>query len=50
MDYYSAREMNKIMSFTPTRMDPYIIILGEVIQKKKGNIKYIIFIYMESKK
>ena len=38
MEYYSAIEKNKIMSFAATWMDLEIIILSEVSQRKRNTI------------
>ena len=38
MEYYSAIEKNKIMSFAATWIDLEIIILGEVSQRKRNTI------------
>ena len=35
VEYYSAIKKNKIVPFAATRMDLVMIILSEVIQKKK---------------
>ena len=46
MEYYSATEKNKIMTFTATGMDPEIIILSN---KKSEETNTIYDLYAESK-
>ena len=48
MDYYSATKKNKTMPFATTWMDPEIVILGEVSQRRKNILWYLL--YVESKK
>ena len=45
MEYYSAIKKNKIIPFAATWMDPEIIIMSEVSQKKKDNYHMISLIY-----
>ena len=47
MKYYSAIKRNEIISFAATRMDPEMIILSEVTQRKTNAICY--HLYVESK-
>ena len=42
MEYYSAIKKNEIMPFAATWMDPEMIILSEVSQKKKDKLPYYI--------
>ena len=44
MEYYSATKKNKIMPFAATWMQLEILILNEVIQKKKDKYCMISFI------
>ena len=37
MEYYSVIKKNEIMSFTATWMDPQMVILSEVRQKKTSS-------------
>ena len=48
MEYYSAVKKNEIMPFVATWMQPEIIILSEVSQRKINIIRY--HLYVESKK
>ena len=45
MEYYSATEKNEIMLSAATWMDPEIIIMSEVSQKKKDNYHMISLTY-----
>ena len=45
MEYYSAKEKNKIMSFAATWMDLETLILSEASQKEKGKNHMIPLIY-----
>ena len=45
VEYYSAIKMNEIMSFAITRMDPEIIILGEVSQAEEDNYHMISLVW-----
>ena len=47
MEYYSAIKKNEIMPFASTCMDLKIVILSEVSQTEKTNMRY--HIYAESK-
>ena len=47
MEYYLAIKKNEIMPFAATWMDPEIIILSEVSQRKTDIIRY--HLYVESK-
>ena len=47
-EYYSAIKKNKIMPFAATWMDPQIVILSELSQRKKNIIRYCL--HVESKK
>ena len=42
MEYYSAIKKNEIMPFAATWMDPEIIILNEVSQRKKYHMISVI--------
>ena len=48
MKYYSAIKKNEIMPFSVTWMDPEIVILSEVSQRKTNIIRHRL--YVESKK
>ena len=48
MEYYSAIKKNEIMPFTATWMQLEIIILNEIVRKKKTNITQY-HLYAESK-
>jgi len=48
MEYYSAINKNKIMSFAATWMDLEIAMLREIIQRKTNIIRYCL--YVETKK
>ena len=45
MEYYSAIKKNKTIPFAATWMDPEIIIMSEVSQKKKDNYHMISLTY-----
>ena len=48
LEYYSAIKKNEIMPFTATWMQLEIIILNEIVRKKKTNITQY-HLYAESK-
>ena len=45
MDYYSATKMNEIMTFAATCMDLQVVILSDVVTKRKTKTIHIIYIW-----